>query len=49
MFYILGGKPGAEMGPGDGIGPFRNPEYLDVLFFIKFTTIYIPRVWYKPL
>ena len=32
MIYILGGKPGPEMGSGDGTGLFLNPEYL--LFFL---------------
>jgi hypothetical protein len=41
MFYMLGGNPGAEMGSGDGSGPFLNPEHLHILIFIKFPTIYI--------
>jgi len=41
MIYILGGKAGAEMGAGDGTGPFLNPEFLDFLIFIKSPIIYI--------
>jgi len=39
MIYILGGKPGAEIGVWERNRPFLNPEYLHVFILIKFTTI----------